>query len=99
MQLQDSLAYICSNKATKMIISDDLKKLITYGDHTLIAELYADRHTRWPRQDYRTVSSKYVEMVISGDRPASEGTAAEEIMMIATKYLEHKRDFREAILI
>jgi hypothetical protein len=82
-----------------MEISDDLKQSISYGDYTLIAELYADRHTREPRKDFKTVSKQYVEMVVSGDRPAKEGTAAEEIMIIAIKYLQHKRDFRETILI
>jgi len=79
-----------------MTIPDDLKKLITHGDNTLIAELYDDRHSRI---DLKTVTPKYVADVISGVKEANEGTAAEEIVRIAIKFLENKRDFREAILI
>ena len=79
-----------------MEIPEELKKLIRIGDYTLIAEMYKERHV--VLEDYRTISSKYVQMVIEGDRPASPGTAAEEIMMIATKYLEHKRNFIDELL-
>lgn len=81
-----------------MSISDELKKQITAGDYTLIAEMYAERHQLGNDPDYRTVTSKYVEMVISGERPASPGTAAEEIMLIANYYLENKAQFRDQIL-
>jgi hypothetical protein len=79
-----------------MEISNELKKLVRYGDYSLIAELYKEKHDLLG--DYRTVSSKYVEMVISGERPASPGTAAQEIMEIAQKYLEHKRNFIDELL-
>jgi len=79
-----------------MEIPQELKKHISIGDYTLIAEMYKERHILL--DDYRTVSSKYVQMVIDGTRPPSPGTAAEEIMMIATKYLEHKRNFIDELL-
>lgn len=79
-----------------MNISEDLKKLLRNGDYTLIAELFKERHET--AGDYRTVSSKYVQMVIEGERPATPGTAAEEIMLIAQKYLEHKRNFIDELL-
>ena len=81
-----------------MSISDDLKKHISYGDYSLIAEMYAERHSQGSKPDYKTVSSKYVEMVIHEERPASPDTAAEEIMKIALFYLEHKANFRNQIL-
>lgn len=81
-----------------MSISKDLKKQITYGDYSLIAEMYAERHQQGNDPDYKTVSSRYVEMVINEERPASPDTAAEEIMKIAHYYLEHKANFRDQIL-
>lgn len=81
-----------------MIISNDLKKHISYGDYSLIAEMYAERHQQGSDPDYKTVSSRYVEMVINEDRPANPDTAAEEIVMIAQFYLEHKANFRDQIL-
>jgi hypothetical protein len=79
-----------------MSISEDLKKLVRYGDYSLIAELYKEKHELLG--DYRTVSSQYVEMVIKGERPASPGTAAEEVLEISIKYLEHKRNFIDELL-
>ena len=81
-----------------MIISEDLKKHITYGDYSLIAEMYAERHSQGDDPDYKRVSSKYVQMVIDEVRPASPDTAAEEIMLIADYYLTHKANFRTQIL-
>jgi len=80
-----------------MSIPDELRKLITEGDYTYIADLFIERHQLLG--DYKQISTEYVRLVIQGRRPASEGTAAEEIMCIAIKYLTHKRDFRETILI
>lgn len=79
-----------------MSISDELKKLIRHGDYQMIADLYKERHELL--EDYRTVSSKYVEMVINQTRDANPGTAAEEIIKIALKYLEHKRNFIDELL-
>ena len=81
-----------------MNISDELKKHISYGDYSLIADMYAERHRQGNDPDYKTVSSKYVEMVINEVRPANPETAAEEIMMIAQYYLTHKANFRDQIL-
>lgn len=80
-----------------MAIAEELKKLIRVGDYTMIAEMYKERHDILG--DFKTVSSYYVQMVIDGVRDANPGTAAEEILMIATKYLEHKREFIDEILI
>lgn len=80
-----------------MGIADELKKLIRIGDYTLIAEMYKERHDMLG--DFKTVSSQYVQMVVEGERDANPGTAAEEILMIAQKYLEHKREFIDEILI
>lgn len=79
-----------------MSIPEELKKLIRVGDYTLIAELYRDRH--YLLEDYKTVTSQYVQMVIDGEREANPGTAAEEIIEIAIKYLEHKRNFIDELL-
>lgn len=80
-----------------MGIPEDLKQHITDGDYQYIADLYIERHQLIG--DYRTVSREYVRRVLQGTRAANEGTMAEEIMCIAIKYLKHKRDFRETILI
>lgn len=76
-----------------MSISSDLKKQITSGDYTLIAQMYAERHAL----DQRKVTAKYVEMVINGNRAARPGTAANEIIAIAGKYLANKIEIRKAI--
>lgn len=83
--------------ASNMGIPEDLKQYITDGDYQYIADLFAERHQL--AGDCKTVHREYVRKVLLGMRPAAEGTAAEEIMLIAIKYLKHKRDFRETILI
>jgi hypothetical protein len=82
-----------------MIIPDELKNALSKGDYTLIAEMYAERHRYGNDPDYNTVTSSYVSMVLNGQREANEGTAAEEIVRIATAYLEHKRNFWENFLL
>lgn len=79
-----------------MSIADELKKLIRTGDYTLIAEMYKERHEILG--DFKTISSRYVQMVIDGERGANPDTAAEEILQIATKYLSHKREFIDDVL-
>ncbi|MFD0997722.1 hypothetical protein ACFQ21_00320 [Ohtaekwangia kribbensis] len=79
-----------------MSISDELKKLIRTGDYTLISDLYKELHEQ--KEDFKTVSSRYVQMVIDGERTANEGTAAEEIIRIATKVLTHRREFIDELL-
>lgn len=82
-----------------MIIPEDLKKLISYGDYTLIKEMYDERHAQGIDPDYKTVSEEYVRMVVKGERTTQrEGTAADEILMLANRYLEHKRNYREDLL-
>jgi len=82
------------------MIDEDLKKLISYGDYALIKEIYDERHTLGSDPDYKTVSEKYVSLVIQGLRTTQrEGTAADEILMIAKRYLENKRDYRSEMLI
>lgn len=84
-------------EGTNITISEEQKKLIRIGDYTLIAEMYKERHIML--EDYRTVTPKYVKMVIEGERPANHGTAAEEVLRIANKYLEHRRNFIDELLI
>lgn len=81
-----------------MTIPEELKKLIRWGDYKLIAEMYKERHATGYDADYRTVSTKYVQMVIDGDRDVTPGKASEEIIDIATRYLEHKRNFIDELL-
>jgi len=79
-----------------MGIPDELKKHIRYGDYVLIAEMYKERHEILG--DFKTVSSQYVQMVIDSEREANEGTAAQEILAITIKYLEHRRNFIDELL-
>lgn len=76
----------------------DIKNLVEYldyGDYSLIKDLYDERHRMGNKPDNKTVSRQYVKMVLSGERTTiRKGTAADEILLIATKYLKHKRDFR-----
>lgn len=80
-----------------MEIPEELKNMIRNGDYTMIAEMYNERHER--SEDYRTVSVQYVKMVLDGVRPVRPGLASEEILMIAIKYLEHRRNFIDELLI
>lgn len=81
-----------------MGIPEELKKLIRSGDHSLIAEMYAEIHSQGDEADHRTVTSQYVGLVLEERRPATPGTAAEEIEAIAIKLLEHRRNFIDDIL-
>lgn len=80
-----------------MSIPEELKKLIRNGDYVLIAEMYKERHEGLG--DFKKVSSSYVQMVIDGEREANPGTAAEEIIKIANKLLNHRREFIDELLI
>jgi hypothetical protein len=80
-----------------MGIPEELKKLIRRGDYQLIAEMYKEVHEA--KEDFKTVSSEYVQMVVDGERVTKrEGTAADEILMIATKLLTHRRDFIDELI-
>lgn len=79
-----------------MGISEELKKQLRNGDYLLIAEMYKERHEL--TGDYKTVTATYVKMVIDGERAAKPNTAAEEIMLIADKFLKHRREFIDQIL-
>lgn len=82
-----------------MTIPDDLKNELSTGDYTLIAEMYAEIHSLGKQADFKKVSSAYVAMVLKGERAANEGTAAEEIVRIATAYLTHKKNFIDNFLL
>lgn len=83
-----------------MAIPAELKNLLNNGDLSLIKALYDERHRQGDEPDYKTVSVEYVRLVVSGKRETKrEGTAAEEVVRIAKRYLENKREFREFILI
>jgi hypothetical protein len=79
-----------------MGIPDELKKHLSSGEYTLIAEMYKARHDMLG--DFKTVTSAYVQMVIDGKREANDGTAAHEILEIATKYLKNKKNTIEELL-
>lgn len=80
-----------------MGIPEELKKLIRHGDYQLISEMYQERHE--VQGDMKTVSTQYVKMVIDGERVTKrENTAADEIIMIAIKCLEHRRDFIDEMI-
>lgn len=55
--------------------------------------MYAEKHDH-----ERTVSIEYVRLVIEGKRDAKPGTAAEEILDITQKYLEHRQYFIDELL-
>jgi hypothetical protein len=81
-----------------MNIPDELKKLSKRGDLSFIQEVYAERHSRGENPDYDTVSIEYIRLVLSGQR-ASESDKAQEILAIAIKLFEHKRDFIDSVLV
>lgn len=83
-----------------MAIPEELKNLLQVGDLTMIKELYDERHRQGDEPDHKTVSVEYVRLVIGGKRVTKrKGTAADEIVRITNKYLEHKRKFRDSILL
>lgn len=78
-----------------MNIPAELKNLLEGADYALIKDIYDERHRTGDKPDNRTVSTRYVKMVCDGERVTQrKGTQADEIILIATKYLKHKRDFR-----
>lgn len=78
-----------------MPIPEELKKLLESEDYRLIKDLYDERHTMGDNADKKTVSVTYVRLVCTGERTTQrKNTQADEIILIAKKYLKHKRDFR-----
>lgn len=65
-----------------------------FGDCKIIASIYNDRHEKHGL----TVSSSYVSKILKGDRPASPGTAAQEILEIATKYITTKNKCKRELI-
>jgi hypothetical protein len=81
-----------------MSIPDELKKLLKQGDLTLIQEMYAERHSMGQDPDYDTVTIEYIRLLISGERNG-DSDKAQEILAIASKLLEHKRNFIQSVIV
>jgi hypothetical protein len=74
-----------------MVNLSQLFKNAEFGDYRVISEIYNDRHKA---TDKATISSSYVGKLIRKDRIVSPGTAAEEVIEIAQKYLESKKQMK-----
>jgi hypothetical protein len=77
-----------------MAIGQDLKNEISHGDWKVIADLYNENHSS---SNKSTVTPGYVLKVVTGQRPASPGTAAFDILSIAESYLKNKSSFKRQL--
>ncbi len=78
-----------------MVNLSQLFKDTEFGDYRVISEIYNDRHKTG---DKATITSSYVGKLIRKDRNVSPGTAAEEVIEIAQRYLESKKQLKRELI-
>lgn len=70
------------------------KEFLQVGDRSRIMEIYNERH----KKDGATISLSYVYLITEGKRPATPGTAAQEVVEIAKTYLENKQRMKRDLI-
>jgi len=78
-----------------MVNLRELFKNADFGDYKIISDIYNSRHKQ---VDKATITSSYVGKLIRQDRSASPGTAAEEVVEIAQKYLQNKQQMKRELI-
>ena len=73
-----------------------LRKRMDRGDYTRIMELFNSRHRKL---DKKKISRPYVYLILNGERRATEGGTAEEVIRIAEQYLDIKERTKEELMI
>lgn len=78
-----------------MLKPDNLISKVDFGDYKIITEIYNLRHSK---SDGDNITPSYVRRVLTGERTASPGTAAEEIIRISRIYLTRKEKTKELLI-
>lgn len=73
---------------------NQLISAISFGDYIVISQIFNERH----KNNGTTVSSSYVGKIVRQERPATPGTAAQEVLEIAQSYLTSKQQLKRTLI-